>query len=453
MSNRTITKPRASIASEGGGMEDGPQTIREATSTLIKHNLREVTDDSMVDIHMALGAIRVIVAGTKVARTKEGLIAAAKIIEMLDKRETNQMTSAAAAKGAREGAMEGMMDVGDRVSEAMEGVREVMEEVKKGMNSAMDRMVEGAREVTMTKAGVGTYTDAARNGQAVFPMRLAMAVDRQNVKARQGIEEDQYSLAGLSERELVEKGNLAIKVIGLRAAKPEAVVFVAARKLKGRDTVLLMNTVEARKWLCDGNLDTFIEGFNVSSQIQAPMLTVVAEFVPVEFRPDDQGEIQMLERDTGLETGSIKKASYIKPERKRTVGQRYAHMKIKFDDRAQANKAIWDSIFGQTLHGKLHGGGRAMWSLRRRAPVKGVPKPRSVMVPHVQEGGTWCRQQDIRVKDADTGDDPVSRSRGRAALLCGKRQPRDMGELSHWGGHEGDKMDSRHRGLRQMGRR
>ncbi|KDQ22205.1 hypothetical protein PLEOSDRAFT_19265, partial [Pleurotus ostreatus PC15] len=32
---------------------------------------------------------------------------------------------------------------------------------------------------------------------------------------------------------------------------------------------------------------------------------------------------------------------------KRTVGQRYAHMKIKFDDWAQANKAIRDGIFVQ----------------------------------------------------------------------------------------------------------
>ncbi|KDQ26828.1 hypothetical protein PLEOSDRAFT_1105726 [Pleurotus ostreatus PC15] len=319
MSNRTITRAQASIASDGGSMEDSPETIKEATSTLVKHNLREATDNSTINIHAALGAIRAIAAGTKVARMKEGLIAAAKIIELLDRQEMNEGIAAAAEKGARRGAMEEVMDISERVSEVMKGVKEVMEEVKKEVNGVMSKVVAEIKEAA--RAGKATYTDATQNGQAAFPTRLASAVDRQNVKARQvviwqakGIEEGQYSLTKLSKREIVEKGNLAIEAINPTTAKPESAAFVAARKLKGGDTVLLMNTAEARRWLCSGNLNRFIEGFDTSLQIRAPMLTVVAEFVPVEFRPDDQGEMQMLEHDAGLEKGSIVEAAYIKPE-------------------------------------------------------------------------------------------------------------------------------------------
>ncbi|KAJ8695031.1 hypothetical protein PTI98_007656 [Pleurotus ostreatus] len=266
MSNRTITRARASIASDGGSMEDGPETIKEATSTLVKHNLREATDNSTINIHTLLGAIRVIAVGMKVARTKEGLIAAAKIIELLDRQEMNKGIAAAAQKGARRGAMEEVTDISERVSEVMKGVKEVMEEVKKEVNGVMSKVVAEIKEVA--RAGKATYTDATQNGQAAFPTRLVSAVDRHNVKARQvvirrakGIEEGQYSLTKLSEREIVEKGSLAIEAIDLTTAKPESAAFVAARKLKGGDTVLLMNTAEARRWLCSGNLDRFIEGF------------------------------------------------------------------------------------------------------------------------------------------------------------------------------------------------
>ncbi|KAF9492354.1 hypothetical protein BDN71DRAFT_1369121, partial [Pleurotus eryngii] len=54
---------------------------------------------------------------------------------------------------------------------------------------------------------------------------------------------------------------------------------------------------------------------------------VVAEFVPIDFRPDDQGELRMLKQDTGMQ-GSMREALYIKPAHKRMMGQEYAHLKL-----------------------------------------------------------------------------------------------------------------------------
>ncbi|KAJ8695032.1 hypothetical protein PTI98_007657 [Pleurotus ostreatus] len=56
--------------------------------------------------------------------------------------------------------------------------------------------------------------------------------------------------------------------------------------------------------------------------------------------------MRMLEHNAGLEKGSIVEA-YIKPEHRQTAGQQYAHMKIRFDDWAQVNKAVQDGVFVQ----------------------------------------------------------------------------------------------------------
>lgn len=348
MSNKDIRKPRSSTATGDEHDEAAPKSIKEATTTLVRLNLREAADKSKVDIHAALGVMRAIATASKTPKVKEGLQAVAMIIELLDKRETVQMMKVAAADGAREGLEVGMEVVGDQMGTVMDHVKEMVEEIRQGIAGVAHQMKDGVRD--REQAGV-TYADATKR-EVIFPARLAAAVDRQDVKARQvvvrrdkGIEEDQYSLAKLSERELVEKGNLAIEAIEATGEKPEAVSFIAAKKLKGGDTLLLMNSVEARRWLCSGNLAAFMEGFDASSRVRTPMLVVVAEFVPVAFEPNDQGELRMLERDSGMSKGSIKEAAYIKPTHRRTLGQRYAHLKLKLDDRTQANKAIRDGIF------------------------------------------------------------------------------------------------------------
>ncbi|KAF9495625.1 hypothetical protein BDN71DRAFT_1391049 [Pleurotus eryngii] len=94
----------------------------------------------------------------------------------------------------------------------------------------------------------------------------------------------------------------------------------------------------------------FLSGFDANSRLRAPMLTVVAEFVPVDFDPDVMGELQVIERAIGMDVGSIKAAAYIKPVHRRSQGQRFAHLKLKFDNRTQANKAIRD---GLVIHGKM----------------------------------------------------------------------------------------------------
>ncbi|KAF9497951.1 hypothetical protein BDN71DRAFT_1386674 [Pleurotus eryngii] len=81
------------------------------------------------------------------------------------------------------------------------------------------------------------------------------------------------------------------------------------------------------------------------SKVRTLMLTVVVEYVVTCFTPGDQGSLQLIEQSTGLEEKSIKSASWIKPEEQQSVSQQYAHMKMKFTDKQQVNKAIWNGVF------------------------------------------------------------------------------------------------------------
>ncbi|KAF9488962.1 hypothetical protein BDN71DRAFT_1341487, partial [Pleurotus eryngii] len=107
---------------------------------------------------------------------------------------------------------------------------------------------------------------------------------------------------------------------------PEGMRFMGARKLKGGNVMLLLNSMEARNWFSGTEvMKAFLAGFNGTSTIRTPMLTVIAEYVPVSFQPAERGAILSVEQEGGLERGSIKSAAWIRPIDCRLQSQQYAH--------------------------------------------------------------------------------------------------------------------------------
>ncbi|KAF9493435.1 hypothetical protein BDN71DRAFT_1395022 [Pleurotus eryngii] len=93
---------------------------------------------------------------------------------------------------------------------------------------------------------------------------------------------------------------------------PEGMRFIGARKLKGSDVMLLLSSMEARNWLNGTEITkAFLAGFNSMSKIWTPILTVIAEYVPVSFQPAERGAICSVKQEGGLERGSIKNATWI----------------------------------------------------------------------------------------------------------------------------------------------
>ncbi|KAG9221604.1 hypothetical protein CCMSSC00406_0006763 [Pleurotus cornucopiae] len=323
--------------------DTGWKNIDDVTRALIKLGWREESDRYQPDIHTAVGIIRSIGNSLKTPKAaKDGLRAVAALIELIERREMAEEVKGVIAEGIKEGMERGMAGVNERMGRMEDSVREAV-------GGAASEMKEAREEIRSMGNRGASYADAAKG---ILPTRLAAVIDRQDAKAKQvvvrrdrDIEEGQYSPMQLSEKELVEKANIALESIEDNDNKPAEVTFVAARKLKEGDTMLLMNTPEARQWLCAGNMDAFTAGFDAFSKARAPMLTVVAEFVPVGFNPEDQGELRMVERDAGMEKGSIETAAWIKPVQRRKMGQKHAHLKVRMVSRAQANKAIRDGIF------------------------------------------------------------------------------------------------------------
>ncbi|KAF9493770.1 hypothetical protein BDN71DRAFT_1344481, partial [Pleurotus eryngii] len=116
--------------------------------------------------------------------------------------------------------------------------------------------------------------------------------------------------------------------------------------MKGGDVVLTLNSAEARRWLSQEDVtEGFLAGFNGTSKMRTPMLTVVAEYIPINFNPNEKGSLLSIEQEGGLDKGSIRSAGWIRPLERRSPSQQYAHMKIRFEDKNQANKAIRDGLF------------------------------------------------------------------------------------------------------------
>ncbi|KAF9497354.1 hypothetical protein BDN71DRAFT_1429538 [Pleurotus eryngii] len=259
MSNKPIPKPCASIAGGEESKKSGWKTIKDVTDALVALNYQKGRDRPLKDIHMALRILRKIRIALRTPRFRDRLRAVATLIEMLGRKVEVE----AEVKKTGEGLERGMATMGEQVKAIGECVREAVDEMRKEFTVAMEQMKGEIRG--LKQAGGNSYTNIARSSPAGFP---------------------------LSKRELVEKANLALESIIRATEKPMPMLFIIVHKLKDGDVLMLMNTKEVCHWLCDGRLMDFLSGFNANSWVQAPMLMVVAKFVPVDFDPDTMGELQ-----------------------------------------------------------------------------------------------------------------------------------------------------------------
>jgi hypothetical protein len=76
----------------------------------------------------------------------------------------------------------------------------------------------------------------------------------------------------------------------------------------------------------------------------------VAEFVPVSFNPDVQAVRDVVERNSGLPTGAMVHARYIKAAYKRDTAQKVAHAIVGYGAHETVNHAI---EYGLYVDGKL----------------------------------------------------------------------------------------------------
>ncbi|KAF8800489.1 hypothetical protein BYT27DRAFT_7200088 [Phlegmacium glaucopus] len=205
------------------------------------------------------------------------------------------------------------------LKEAVEGVAVVAENMSGGRGNERQEKSQGLM-------GGGTYADQVR--KALPPMH-AVAIVRGELQKRRvrlvktaGLEAD--GLAELTEKQLVEKANMALDLMGPQAEnKPEGTRFVGANKLNGAGGVMYeMNSEEAAEWVKDGEvMKAFIAKMGSTTDYKAQTYEVVVDWVPTTFDMNQLGALETVEQASGLQTAAIREARWIKPVHLRVPGQ------------------------------------------------------------------------------------------------------------------------------------
>ncbi|KAL4253648.1 hypothetical protein AB1N83_014462 [Pleurotus pulmonarius] len=272
-----------------------------------------------------------------------------------------------------------------RVMEAMAKInvtKDVMEVIENGLEAPlreMKRLMEQTREwsmrteqvvqvvndvgreVTMAKLDITrasqlqaeTYAQVTKAVTTAQPsVEQAAAIARQEFRSRQVIVRvkdgfTENGVKGLTEKEIVEKANMALEMMGTEAGEPpDGTRFLGAKRNPNGSCTLVMSTIEARRWLQEtGVLDAFMARFDGSSTATTPMFTVIAEYVPIDFDPTLANAKKDIEEAGGLSRGSIHRAAFLKNADRRTPGQTVGHMIIETKDIAAANRMLQDGLF------------------------------------------------------------------------------------------------------------
>jgi hypothetical protein len=152
-------------------------------------------------------------------------------------------------------------------------------------------------------------------------------------------------MMNLTEKELVTKANLAIKMMN-DDSMLRGTTFVGATKLRNGGTILQLNSKDAADWLRgEDTANTFIGQLGGTSTMKTRPLNTVVEFIPITFNPDAFGTFGEVEKASGLPRGSIVSARYFKPPHCRTPQQKNAHAIFGFTTREVANHVIEHGIF------------------------------------------------------------------------------------------------------------
>jgi len=165
-----------------------------------------------------------------------------------------------------------------------------------------------------------------------------------------GLEGDR--MAELTEKQLVEKANVALDLMGLQAEdKPEGTRFVGVSKLNGVGGVMYeMDSEEAVEWLKGGNvMKVFIAKMGSTADYRAQMYEVVVDWVPMMLDMGQMGVLESIEQASRLQMAAICEVWWIKPIHLRTPGQRTALAIFGFSTCEGANHAI---RFGLFVEGK-----------------------------------------------------------------------------------------------------
>ena len=122
-----------------------------------------------------------------------------------------------------------------------------------------------------------------------------------------------------------------------------------AKILKPGVVVFTASSVAMASWMITAEVAApFAVKMGMHTRVVERTYKLIAERVPISFRPDDHDTLREVERAHGLAEGSIKQAAWIKPPDRRSPGQKTAFVALTVTGVDHANAALR----GLTLAGR-----------------------------------------------------------------------------------------------------
>ena len=194
-----------------------------------------------------------------------------------------------------------------------------------------------------------TYADRAKKTiPAVHATAVAKAeLQKRKIRLIRAAELEGEGIGDLTEKQWVEKANMALELMDGQEEKPNGACFVGVSKEREEKGVIFeMNSGEAAGWIRDRKvMVAFLAKMGSTVDFKAQTYEVVMDWVPISFDAEEPAAWKRVEQSNGLRESAIQEAAWIKPTHLRATGQRTAIAVLRMASREDANQIIESGLF------------------------------------------------------------------------------------------------------------
>ena len=239
-----------------------------------------------------------------------------------------------------EGLLERMM------GKLAEAVKEVTMAAVTEVKSTSSTLTESSMQIAATAI---LYRDTLKS-MATSSTASAATLDAR-VRAWEGVKAWQILVDVSSPGQQLHQGANNVQLVSLAndtlkgMEDPPLHHFIGARQLNNSGLLLEMDSKDAASWL-GGSLAraTFLGRFAPDAAFKSRTYSLVVQFVPLHFKPDDSNKLHTLEELNGLPTNAFLQAHWIKPLYHRAAEQTCRHVLAVMTRPKDANKILTDGL-------------------------------------------------------------------------------------------------------------
>jgi hypothetical protein len=235
-----------------------------------------------------------------------------------------------------------ILELTDNTAKSTESLKESTEKLNSKINKVNESTTRFADTAKSYRDALVASEPSPGTGKNVDP-KILSDLDRKAKQVLVGFHDP--TVENKSQAELKDKANDIIASLG-ELLPPEGAKVENVLKLRSGGAILQLNSKEAANWIRTTEVEIeFTKSFAELAHFRERHYNILVPRVPLTFDPSNQEHLREIEEANGLNALSITKARWIKPEYRRTPGQRLAHASITISSAATANKLIRDGMY------------------------------------------------------------------------------------------------------------